>query len=117
MSTLARPADRLAMSAPVLGLSIDEFLARHSGTPGAELLQDCLGILPGQTREIPDTHAHVNMWAWYKKRWFQVTRSDTQGGSAPDSWMRCRGVTRGGFNANAFPGPAANGDSARVTLI
>jgi hypothetical protein len=44
----------------------------------------------------------VIMAAWFKKRWFWVTLSDTQGGSAPDSSMGCRGFTRGGFNATHF---------------
>jgi Uma2 family endonuclease len=39
MSTLAGPAALLATPAPGPRLSIDEFLARHAGTPGAELLQ------------------------------------------------------------------------------
>jgi hypothetical protein len=33
-----------------------------------------------QTKEIPDTHAHVSMGAWFNKRWFQVTGSDPKGG-------------------------------------
>jgi hypothetical protein len=36
----------------------------------------CLGILPGQPREIPDTHAHVSMWAWFNSGYQQVRLSE-----------------------------------------